>query len=155
MKQKYLISKDDEKNELTIKEFAETDKDIFSFQCEETFDSEIIKSAVSDSKPVLISRFRTKNMYPCELYANKIADSIIDLFSSESGQSIELFFDDKDYFVKEEDVELINVVESEEIEIDNLLDDTSGEDLIENNDLKKITPIINLAGKISTDTDDQ
>ena len=48
MKQKYLILKNDEKNELTIQEFAELEKqDEYTLLCEETYNGGTIISAIS------------------------------------------------------------------------------------------------------------
>ncbi len=93
MKQKYLISRNDEKNKLTIKEFAELEKqDEYTLLCEETYSCEAVESAISKGKQALISTLRTTNLYPPALYAEKIAEVIMSLFSSESDQSVELFF---------------------------------------------------------------
>ena len=101
MKQKYLILKNDDTNKLTIKEFAELQPDIYSLACEETYDGDVIKSAITSGKEALTSTLRTTNLHPPGLYAEKIAESVINLYSSESDQSQELFFDDKDYISKE------------------------------------------------------
>ena len=55
MKQKYLILKNDEKTKLIIKEFAELDKEMFSFLCEETFDDESVTSAIAKGEDFLIA----------------------------------------------------------------------------------------------------
>jgi hypothetical protein len=56
MKQKYLILKNDEKNELTIQEFAELEKhDEYTLLCEETYNGGTITSAISKGKEALIS----------------------------------------------------------------------------------------------------
>jgi len=102
MKQKYLILKNDNTNKLTIREFAELDeRDVYSLACEETYDGKIIKSAITRGKKALISTLTTTNLFPPGLYAEKIAESVINLYSSENDQSQELFFDDKDYISKE------------------------------------------------------
>ena len=99
MKEKYLILKSDEKDRLTIRKFVESDpKDGFSFVCEETYGSEIIKSAISKDVKVLMSKLRTKYMHPPRLYAEEIAESVVKLYGSKSDQPIEILFDDKDYF---------------------------------------------------------
>jgi hypothetical protein len=59
MKQKYLILKNDEKTKLIIREFAELDKEIFTFLCEETFDDESVTSAIAIGKDALIATLRT------------------------------------------------------------------------------------------------
>jgi hypothetical protein len=55
MKQKYLLLKNDEKKELLIKEFAESDKESFSLLCEESYDSKEIESAIAKDKKALLS----------------------------------------------------------------------------------------------------
>ncbi len=146
MKQKYLILKNGNTNELTIREFVELDeRDVYSLACGETYDGEIIKSAITSGKEALISTLRTTNLYPPGSYAEKIAESVINLYSSENDQSQELFFDDKDYISKEwKKPEKPDDVEDELIEPDELLgdeqaeiDELLGEDKIKGN----VTPI--------------
>jgi len=85
MKPKYLILKNGNTNELTIREFLELDeRDVYSLACEETYDGEIIKSAITSGKEALISTLRTTNLYPPGSYAEKIAESVINLYSSET-----------------------------------------------------------------------
>lgn len=135
MKQKYLILKNDNTNKLIIREFLELDeRNVYSLACEETYDGEIIKSAITSGKEALISTLRTTNLYPHGSYAEKIAESVIKLYSSENDRSQELFFDDKDYISKEwKKPEKLDDVEDELIEPDELL----GEDKIKGN----VTPI--------------
>ena len=100
MKHKYFIIKDNEKNELIIREFAELEKSDFSLLYEVAFGNEKIESAISKGKNALISAIRTQNMYPPIIYAEKITESIVQLYDSKNDQSIELFFDDKDFLAK-------------------------------------------------------
>ncbi len=146
MKQKYLILKGDENKELIIKEFAELDKDMLTLICEETYDYEAIESAIAQGKDALVSKLRTINMYPPSFYADKIAESIMDIWGSEDNQSMELFFDDID-FVKKEQVERLSLsdIEEEAVEIDELLEDTIDEDFDENKALNKINSSIKIA----------
>ena len=64
MKQKYTIMKNDEKTGIIIREFAELDKEIFSFLCEETFDDKTVKSAIEKGQDTLIQTLRTQNLFP-------------------------------------------------------------------------------------------
>lgn len=99
MKQKYLILKNDDKNTLIIKEFIELEKnDDYSLAYEGTYDGKAIISAISKGKEALILTLRTTSFYPPGVYAEKIAASVMNLYSSESDQSIKFYFDDKDYF---------------------------------------------------------
>ncbi|MBW1822048.1 MAG: hypothetical protein JRI92_09865 [Deltaproteobacteria bacterium] len=124
MKQKYLISKENDQKKLIIKEFAELDKEKFSLLCEEEYDNKIIKSAISKGKEALISELRTNNMYPPSVYAEKIAQAVIDIFGSKENQSIELSFNDVDLLLKEQaPSEDTDAIESIADDIDELIDD--------------------------------
>jgi hypothetical protein len=101
MKQKYLLLKNDEKKELLIKEFAESDKESFSLLCEESYDSKEIESAIAKDKKAIIAAIRTNNLFPIGTFAEKIADAVIDLYNSENDNSVELFFNDIDLLVKD------------------------------------------------------
>ena len=130
MKQKFLISKENDKKKLIIKEFAELDKERLSLLCEEEYDNKIIKSAVSQGKEALIAELRTNNMYPPGVYAEKIAQAVIDIFGSKDSQSIELSFNDIDLLIKEQEPsEDIDKIESVADEIDELIGDDPEEKL--------------------------
>lgn len=106
MKQKYTILKNNEKKALIIREFAELNKETLSLLCEQTYDEKIITSAIAKGKRSLISKLRTQSMFPPAAYAEKIAESVMDLYSSpnsDSNQSVELFFDDKETLIKTQD----------------------------------------------------
>ena len=124
MKQKFLISKENDQKKLIIKEFAELDKEKLSLLCEEEYDNKIIKSAVSQGKEALIAELRTNNMYPPGVYAEKIAQAVIDIFGSKDSQSIELSFNDIDLLIKEQSPsEDIGEIESIADDIDKLIGD--------------------------------
>jgi hypothetical protein len=108
MRQKYVISQNDDKNKLEIKEYAIIDKDLnkvassmlqkgdFSLLCEETYETEIIVSSISKGMNALVSILRTQNMFPIEPYITEIAGSVMALYNSSEYGSVELFFDDAD-----------------------------------------------------------
>jgi hypothetical protein len=124
MKQKYLILKNDEKTKLIIREFAELDKEIFSFLCEETFDDGSITSAIAMGEDALIATLRTKNLFPIGIYAKEIAAAVTKMYESENDQSVELLFDDHDLMKKEqEDPSVDDDIEDKVVEIDELLDE--------------------------------
>ncbi len=148
MKHKYFIIKDNEKNELIIREFAELDKNSdFSLLCEVTFGNEAVESAILKGKNALISAIRTQNMYPPIIYAEKITESIVKLYGSKNDQSIELFFDDKDFLAKDLKASKTSGVKKDEpVELDELLEEEPGnqDELPEdNNVVKKTTFSIN------------
>ncbi len=126
MKQKYTIRKDSDNGKLTIQEFAELDKDLFSLICEESYENRTIGSAIQEGKGPLVSVLRTPNLYPIAEYADKIADSIIALYEKDDGDSAtEIVFDDVRMLKKGDGV---IPAEEDEVEIDALLDDEEEED---------------------------
>lgn len=115
MRQKFLIHKDNKKMELTIKEFAnldreirgreiiKVDKEIFSFLCEETYEDKKLQSAIKKGKEDLIAELRTDNMFPIGSYAEIIAESIIGLYDSKENSTVEILFDDKEFLIIDTD----------------------------------------------------
>ena len=141
MKQKYSILKDDKKNKLIIREYAELDKEILSLLCEEIYDNESIETAIAKGKETLISTLRTKALFPISIYAEKIAEAVINMYEHENDQSAELFFNDRDIIAKDRRAPVVEVeVESDPAEIDELLEgDISGSDLDDDSEIKNIT----------------
>ena len=152
MKQKYLISKEDDQKKLIIKEFAELDKEMLSLLCEEEYDNKIIKSAILKGKEALISELRTNNMYPPGVYAEKIAQAVIDIFGSKDSQSIELSFNDVDLLIKEQ-APSEDIDETESV-VDDDVDELIGDDLEENiGDKNAVEKKIKSSIKIAEDED--
>jgi len=121
MKQKYVIIKDDEKNALVLQEHAELDKELLSQLCEETYAGDLVAEAIEQGKEALISRLRTKNMYPPSIYMNSIADQVMELYGAKGGASAEVIFDDVALIIK--DREEADAMEDESSDLDDLLDD--------------------------------
>ncbi len=108
MKQRYFISRDKNTSELTIEEYAAVAgnvkryeisalaQDDFTLLCTETYEGKMIKKAISEGKETLVSVLRTDNLYPISIYANVIADSVIELYGKDGKLSSELLFDDLD-----------------------------------------------------------
>jgi hypothetical protein len=109
MRQKYMISRNDTRNELKISEYAITDRDLkqkvtisnverasFTFLCAEVYARDTIQHSISEGIEALVASLRTRNIYPIEPYAIKIAESVIALYSAPDDGSVELFFDDRD-----------------------------------------------------------
>jgi len=108
MRQKFIITNNNSKSELNIKEYVKLDREnknnlltsnqeSFSLLCEETYDKELMLSAIGKGKENLISTIRTHNMYPIIIYAEKIADSVIELYNTGNNLPVELLFDDKEF----------------------------------------------------------
>mgnify|MGYP000220894369 CR=1 FL=1 len=95
MKQKYSILKDNKSGIVTIKEFAELDKGMFSLIFEETYENKAIEAAIKEGKEALVAARRTTNLYPIADYAEKIADTVIDYFeNAPEEEPVELVFND-------------------------------------------------------------
>ncbi len=150
MKQKYLILKNNKKNELIIREFVELNKNTFTLMREETFDDKLVKSAINKGSQALIATLRTKNMYPNAIYAAKIAEEVVNLYKSKDADSVELYFDDKEILTKgRDDPEPLDDSASESVEIDELLEDDTAYPTDD------ITIPIEVADPDSVNTDDE
>ncbi len=128
MKQKYSIFKDNETGFVTIKEFAELEKGLFSLIFEETYDNAMVQAAIEEGKDALISVIRTPNLYPIAEYAEKIADTIIDQFKNKTPteEPVELIFNDIKLMQKEKKETAEAEPETEKdksVELDDLLED--------------------------------
>ncbi len=140
MKQKYLIFKNEASGNLTIQEFAELDKDMFSLICEETYEAQLIKTAIAEGKTKLIAKLRTPNLYPIAEYADRIADSVMEIYQrNNTEEPVELVFDDVIQMRKSETAPRNIAAESStEDDIDDLLDEVDEEsekpDIEENDD---------------------
>ena len=122
MKQKYQIFKSDKKNELIIKEYAETGKDTLSFFCESVYSGDKINNAIERGKEALISALRTGHFYPVRLCAEKLADTVIDLYATDNDQPVELLFDDKEAITPEpKEVEITDEPEDKQEALKDML----------------------------------
>jgi hypothetical protein len=156
MKQKYIISKNDEKTGIIIKELAELDKEIFSFLCEETFEDETVKSAIEKGQDALIQTLRTQNLFPLGIYAKEIAEAVKKMYESDDDQPVELLFDDIDLLTKEEEKQLpLDDIEDEDVGIDDLLNgDVPDEDFDEKDDIKNLPYSLKISDDDSGSIDD-
>jgi hypothetical protein len=150
MKHKYTISRDPEKGCLILREYGELDKEMMSFLCEASYDDETVRTGIEKGKDNLIAVLRTENMYPPNLYADKIADSVIAIYDMENDiQSTEIIFDDLDwltrdqvgYIMEEEDDEEEELDEDADESLDELLEDNFEDDFVENDELKLDSPL--------------
>ena len=131
MKQKYVIEKSDNGDDIIVKEYAELDKEMLSLLCEESYAAADLTAAQQRGKTAVIEAIRTNNMYPPGLYADQIADAIIGLLASDAAPSAELFFDDKELFVREEAEDAADAADATEegegsVVVDDLLEEEMG-----------------------------
>jgi hypothetical protein len=158
MKQKYTIIKDDKNKQLIIREFAELDKEILSLLCEETYEQKVILAAIKSGKDDLISALRTNNLYPPGIYANKIADSVKELYATKGKESEELFFDDLELLARANQPEPRKAkepVENQDEELDDLLEDDFESDYEDEDPPKKMDSSLKIADDEFGDSDDE
>jgi len=156
VKQKYLIMKNDDNSELIIQEFGELDKDMYSLLCEELYDSKNIQTAIKGGRTRLVSTIRTENLFPIGIYAQRIAEAIINLYDSQSDPSVELFFNDIDLVARGQKTPLsIDEDDDNSDDIDDLLeDDIDDTDFDEKDDIGKISYPLKVIDADSGDLDD-
>jgi len=160
MKQKYTIVRDDNNKQLIIREFAELDKQILSLLCEETYDSKVIRAAIKSGRENLISALRTNNLYPPGIYAEKIADSVKELYATKGQESTDLFFDDLELLAIEpgpapEADDKEETVEEQGEDMDELLEDDFESDYEDKDKLNKLDSSLKIADDdFSNGTDD-
>ncbi len=157
MKHKYSMIKDTEKKQLILKEYGELDKEMMSFLCEASYDDEKIRSAIENGKSSLIETLRTENMYPPNLYADKIADAVFNLYQGNSeGQSVEITFDDLEWLSRDQEALVEQDFEgATEDDIEELIDDDFEDDFEDNDDLKITNSPLKIADDDSGDFDDE
>jgi hypothetical protein len=129
MRQKYVIQKNPATRSLSLQEYAELDKGILSFLCQETYDLGAIEVAATSGRNALVSALRTDNMYPPRIYAEQIADALVSLLASPEIETREILFDDSRY-ISAEPVETASAeaLEEKSGDIDELLDSDIDED---------------------------
>lgn len=154
MKQKYVIEMDQENHSVILKEFAELDKDILSFLCQQAYDMGTIESAVSGGKPALIAALRTDNMYPPTVYASEIAERVMAMLSSGDRNPQEILFDAGTFLGHESEEALSeDDVEDEEEGIEDLLKGDVDEKY-EGKNINNLTSSIKIADNESLAADD-
>ena len=106
MLHRYDISLDGDANCLSIKEFAvlgkklrkneyyDPNQESYSLVHEVTYDSDLIRAAITQGKEALISEIRTDYFFPVYPLAKLMAEEVAQLFNGSPDKFSELFFDD-------------------------------------------------------------
>jgi hypothetical protein len=107
MLQRYDLSIDNDTDRLSIKEFAVIGRkprkseykdfslENFSLIHEVSYDGDIIRTAIEEGAEALISEIRSPAFYPVGSCAEAIAESVTDLYNSDTEPDSEVFFDDR------------------------------------------------------------
>ncbi|MBW1898745.1 MAG: hypothetical protein JRI61_06750 [Deltaproteobacteria bacterium] len=162
MKQKYLILKGDNENELVLQEASELDKGIFTTVFEEKYDLEAIRSACKKDLNLLVKALRTPGFYPVGVCAEKIAKGVIKFFENGATETTEVSFNDVDLLkTKQDEIDDSEDDKDNPVELDELLEDESKieeENILGNDDIKKISSTastIKVADDDTIQTDDE
>jgi hypothetical protein len=160
MKQKFTILKNDAEDVLVIKEFAELDKEILSFLCEERFSGESIRTAMKKSKGSLITALKSQNMYPPSLYTDKIADAVISMYSPDNSsgdnQTADIFTDDLDFLTRiHQTPDISEEIEEEPDDLDDLLEEDIEDDFDDKDPINNINSPLKIADDEILDIDDE
>jgi len=127
MKHKYVFSKDTATGELSIREYAELNKDIFSPVCETVYEVNQFEKALAQGPAALMAEMRTHNFYPPSSFSEKIVLGISDMISASGQEMVEIFCDDADFLTKSLDGhEAFEEIDDDE---DETLDEFIDEDL--------------------------
>lgn len=156
MKQKFTITRNESKDMLSIKEYAEMDKEMLSLLCEETYKGAVIRSAIEKGEAELVKALRTRNMYPPKAYAERIAEAVARIYEQENSGPVEVLLDDIELMIKEEEEldDLAAEMEAENAEIDDLLKDEGKDDIEDEIAIKKISSSLKVSDDELLDVED-
>ena len=154
MKQKFTLIKDEKKQKLIIREYAELDKDILSLLCEETYDADIVAEAIAKGPKVLVATLRTKNLYPPSAHMDQIVKEVVSFYESDSIDSKDIFLNDVDLLTHEEE-EVIEIEEEldDDAVVDDLLDDETDDEVEADLEIKKIKTSLKIIKNETGDDD--
>ena len=137
MRLKYTMEKKSKANELILREYTGIDEERYVLLNETIYNSEKIVSAVSKSERELLIALRTENMFPPDMFANRLFEMVTTLLNSKKRQCIEIVVDDLDYIDKKHKkikrrVEPIEF-ETEPTDVDELLEECTDDTCSLNN----------------------
>ncbi len=154
MKQKYIIKKDDTKNILVIKEYAELDKEITSFMGEQEYDREDIIRGIAGGSDALVKVLRNHDFYPPQLIVDKIAEKITEIYDADTNDAVELLLNDVDFLVKDEPKEQPAIPKIEEdVDDDDAVDDLLDESRVDSENIANKDTAIKVADADTLDGD--
>ncbi len=132
MKYRYVISRDDAKNKLIIKEFTRGVDEHLSMMGSREVDGSAIEDAIATGGMALVNILRDHGMYPPEPVAKDMAKLVTDLYGALREETNEGHVDEIDVITPEAPPK-VEPEETDEEEIDSDLPD---EDILESDDLE-------------------
>lgn len=158
MKQKYIITKNDAENTLTISEYAELDKEMLSLLCEQSYSEASIRQSLEGGVSQVVSAIQTVNLYPPRTYAERIAEAVIDLYQGEEEKStVEVFFDDQVILAEEMEAEeeLEAELEEDSDNLDELLEEDIEDEFDDSETINPVNAPLKIAEDESLDVEDE
>ncbi len=156
MRQKYMIIRQPADQQMIIQEYAELDKEVMSLLCEERYGEEAILKSLKGGREALAQSLKTRNLYPPDIYALRLAEAIETLYSANDNQSIEVFFDDLELLNREGlTIRPHEEIEEEPEDIDDLLDEDFEADYEEDGPIGNINSPIKIADDDPVDLEDE
>ena len=96
MKHKYEVIQ--EEKVLTVREFGELDKDMFTLICEENYEMSRIFDALDEGLDAVIGALRSSNFYPTRYAADKLAIAVAEVCRGKETHRLEFVLDDTEIF---------------------------------------------------------
>ncbi len=127
MKQKFLLTKNMDKNEFGIEERSELEPGLYSKLYENIYDLDEIQKAEKISAEKLKSVILNNSFYPASKMADLIVEGVHELLFSETEDTLEVLAQDKEIHIAEEEEKPENDAE-ETVKLDTLLDDAIDDD---------------------------
>jgi hypothetical protein len=138
------MEKKSKANELILKEYTEIDEEKFILLNEARYQSNKIASAVSKSQRELIVALRTENMFPPDIFANRLFEMVTTLLNSQKRNFIETIVDDLDYVDKKRKKfkRRVEPIQEEPIDVDELLEECTDDTCSLNNGDEKAPDLV-------------
>ena len=90
-------------NQLTLSEYGELDKEMFTLLCEEKFDLDVIRDSLDAGLDAVIAALRSPNFYPTRYSAEKLAVAVAEICRAKDADRLEIVLDDVQIFSDEQD----------------------------------------------------
>jgi hypothetical protein len=100
MKHKYVFNKDNDSGQLSIKEYAELSKEIFSVVCESNCDIKQIEEAMTGGDEAVVAKIRTQSFFPPGNFMERIVHSVTEMIASGEQSVAEIYCDDNEFLTK-------------------------------------------------------
>jgi len=140
---------------MIIKEYAELDKEIMSFMGEQEYNLEDITRAIALGSDKVIRVLRNNDFYPPQVFAEKIAEKITEIYNTNIDDVVEILLNDADFLEKAEPKEdpIIPEIEDDVDDVDDLLEDNLDDGLVDSKKIADETTVIKIADTETLDGD--